>query len=739
MKFWISFFLITTIFCSISTSQIAVTDKLEKQRISFLNELLAKMTLDEKVGQLVQVVGPNKFHKDYIRNGKIGSILLGTVGAKEANILQKIAVEESRLRIPLLFANDVIHGYNTIFPIPLAEASSWNPELIEQASRIAAFEAASQGTHWTYAPMVDIARDPRWGRIMEGSGEDPYLGSIISAARVKGFQGENISDKYSIAACAKHFVAYGGAKGGKDYNSVDISDRELREIYLPPFKAAVDAGVETIMSAFNDLNGIPASANSYTLKKILREEWGFKGIVISDFDAIGELVAHGIAGDKKQAAFRGFDAGVDIDMVGDTLVGNVYLPNLANLIKEGSIKIEQLDNSVREVLDLKYRLGLFSNPYVDIEYYRNNMPSKSFRDSIALKLAKESIVLLKNENSLLPINDKVKSIVLIGPLANKKEDLLGMWAGNGDPNNVVSIYEGLENYLNKDVTLNYFEGCDFDSSFNTNFTDAISAAEMADLVIAVVGEPKSMSGEAASRATLNLPGMQLELIKELYKVNKNLIVVVMAGRPLAIPWMAENVSTILEGWYLGNQSGNAIAEVLLGYYNPSGKLPVTIPRSVGQIPLYYSHKNTGRPPTEYKFTSKYLDEEVTPLYPFGHGLSYTNFHYSNLKLSSDVFIGNDLYITVDIENVGDYDGEEIVQLYVKDKVASVTRPILELKRFKKIYIKAKKKKTVEFILNRNDFSFLDINLNKIIEPGRFDVFVGRSSADLISAAIEIIE
>jgi len=708
-------------------------ESIEKNNI--LDSLLSEMTTAEKVGQLTQIVGKDKVSKELIKEGKIGSYLIGIDGAIKANEIQKIAVEETRLGIPLVFANDVIHGYNTIFPIPLAEASSWNPDLIEKASSIAAIEAAAEGTHWTYAPMVDIARDPRWGRIMEGSGEDPYLGSILAKARVRGFQGTSIGNKNNIAACAKHFVGYGNAEAGKDYNTVDISERSLREIFLPPFKSAVDIGVETLMSGFNDLNGIPASANKFILKKILRNEWGFSGFVISDYNSIGEIIPHGIAEDKKEAAKKGFLAGVDVDMVGDTIIGNIYMDNLSDLASQGIISESLLDNSVRKVLDFKYRLGLFDNPYVDIKYYENNMPSKVYIDKIARKLAQESIVLLKNENNILPLSKDVGKIALIGPLADNKDDLLGNWACDGRAENVVSILEGIKNKISGKSELVYTKGCEVLEKSPNNIRDAVELSKSSDAVILVVGEAKWESGEAASKTNLNISEIQMELIKEVSKTNKPIILVLLNGRPLTIPWIDKNIEAVIEAWYLGDQSGNAIADVIFGDYNPSGKLPVTFPRSVGQIPIYYNSKNTGRPPTEYKYTSKYLDEEVTPLYPFGYGLSYTEFEYSNLQLNIDTLSDGNLEVTIDIQNTGSYDGDEIIQLYIRDIVASVTRPIKELKRFRKIRCLAGEKVNVKFQLNRNDFSLLDVELNKIVEPGNFDIMVGKNSVEYLTKTV----
>jgi beta-glucosidase len=549
-----------------------------------VDSILSKMTLKDKIGQLVQIVGEPKYLDSLIREGGTGTILSGTGMPGEINRLQKIAME-SHLKIPLIFAHDVIHGYYTIYPIPLGEAASWNPDIAKRDAHLAAMEAASQGTKWTFAPMVDIARDPRWGRITEGSGEDPYLGSIMAAARVEGFQGDNLKDPYSIAACAKHYVAYGGAEGGRDYNTVDISERTLREIYLPPFRSAVNAGVATIMSAFNDLDGIPASANYHTLTEILKDEWKFKGFVISDYNSIGELVFHEIAKNKYEAAKEGFSAGVDVDMVGDTTVGNVYLPNLGELVNNGLINRNKIEESVKRVLRVKFKLGLFEHPYVDTVFYKTNLISKEKREDLVRKSARESIVLLKNQNNLLPIKKDIGSIALIGPLADDRSDPLGAWSAAGNPQNVVTVLKGISDKVSAGTKINYVKGCGIEDSVETEFDKAVEAAKKSDIVIMAVGESRDMSGEASSRSNLDLPGLQENLIEKINKAGKPVIVIVMNGRPLTINWISENIPAILETWFLGDQAGNAIADVLFGDYNPSGKLPVTFPRSEGRQTL----------------------------------------------------------------------------------------------------------------------------------------------------------
>ena len=715
-----------------------------------IEELLSKMTLDEKVAQLVQVVGMNEEKEKLIRDSKVGSVLIGIrMGPEEANRIQKVAVEKTRLGIPLLFANDIIHGYHTTFPIPLAEASSWNPELVKLACEIAAFEAASEGTHWTYAPMVDICRDPRWGRITEGSGEDPYLGSVMSSARVNGFQGNDLKDKTKIAACSKHYVAYGGAEGGRDYNTADISERTLREVYLPPFHATVNTGAASIMSAFNDLNGIPVSGNYFTLTEILRNEWKWDGVVISDYNSVGELIKHRFAEDKKEAALKGFTAGVDIDMVGDTIDGDVYSPYLKNLVNDGLISIEQINKSVRNVLRMKFKLGLFDNPYTDIEFYQNNNLGKSYKDSIALQIAIESIVLLKNvghpglggKNNILPLTKSINSIALIGPLADNQEDLLGSWAAAGKPENVVTVLQGLKNLLRDNVEINYAKGCDINDTDTSGFKEAVRIADESDVIILVVGEEREMTGEAASRTDLNIPGVQEELVKRIHALGKPVVVVLMNGRPLTINWISENIPAIVEAWFLGDQTGNAVARVLFGDYNPSGKLPITFPRSTGQIPVYYYQKHTGRPfDAEDKYTSKYLDSPNTPLYPFGYGLSYTTFNYKNIKADKTRINKNDFVtVSVDVTNTGELQGEEVVQLYIQDEFASVTRPVKELKGFQKIYLEPGEIKTVKFRITSDMLSFLNKDLKPVIEPGKFNVMIGGNSIDLISTTFEITE
>ena len=701
-----------------------------------IENLLSKMTIEEKIGQLVQSVGIKENTIEKIKSGEIGSIL-GVKSAEEVSKYQRIAIEESRLGIPLIFANDVIHGFNTTFPIPLAEVSSWNPELVKKSASIAAYEAAKEGTKWNYAPMVDISRDPRWGRIMEGSGEDPFLSSVMAAARVEGFQGEDFAHPSKVAATAKHFVAYGAAEAGRDYNSVDISERTLREIYFPPFLSAVNSGVGSIMSAFNDINGIPASANKFILSNILRDEWKFDGVVVSDYNSIGELRYHGFAADKKEAAFKGISAGVDIDMVGDTVDGDVYLPYLKQLLEEKKIDISVIDQSVRNVLRLKIKAGLFEKPILDSEYFNSNVITQEEKNKIAFQMARESIVLLKNDNKILPLNKNITKLAVIGAMAENKYDQLGAWTCKPNYKNVVSALEGIRELASEGTEVPYAKGFDPRFDDKSGFEEALSIISKANAAIIFAGENWELTGEATSKTNLDLPGVQLEFIKKAHELGIPIIVVLMNGRPLTINWISENIPAILETWYLGDMSGKAIASVLFGEYNPSGKLPITFPRSVGQIPIYYNAKSTGRPENKnIVWTSKYLDSPNTPLYPFGYGLSYTSYEYSDLSIKSDsVSVKENFVVHVNVKNTGSYCGEEIVQLYIQDKSASVTRPVKELKAFKKIKIDVGNTETVKFVITPSMLSFYGIDMKKIIEPGEFIIYVGGNSSNLLTESI----
>ena len=710
------------------------------------DSVLALMTLDEKVGQLVQYSGlfatgnrperPKEGAEEQIRKGNIGS-LLNVVGAELTKRLQKIAIEESRLKIPLIFGLDVIHGYRSTFPVPIGEASTWNPALIEKSARCQAEEASSAGVHWTFNPMVDIARDPRWGRIMEGSGEDPYLGSLMAAARVKGYQGDDLSANNTILACVKHYAAYGGAEGGRDYNTVDMSERNLRDFYLPPYKAAVEAGAGSVMASFNEIGGVPSSASKFLMTQILRDEWNTDAFVVSDWNSIGELIPHGVAKDLKHAAELGIKATVDMDME----AGAYYL-QLANLVNEGKVDIKLVDDAVRRVLIAKFKLGLFDNPYkyCDVEREKKTLGNNEMI-AATKEVALESLVLLKNDKNILPLKKDLNRIAVIGPLADSNEDPLGGWDGQSNRNMVVTVLNGIKNKLGNKVTIDYAEGCKITGNDKSGFDKAVKTAESAEATILVVGESRGMSGEAHSRASLDLPGVQEELIKEIYKTGKPVVVVLMNGRPLSIPWLQENVPAILETWYAGIQTGSAIADVLFGDYNPNGKLPVTFPRFVGQVPIYYNHKNTGRPhnPGD-RFTSYYMDLENAPLYPFGYGLSYSTFEYSEPVLDkTKIKKDESLKVSVDVKNTGPLEGKEVVQLYIRDLVGSVTRPVKELKDFSKISLKPGETKRVEFTITPDKLKFYDINMNYVVEPGDFKVFVGTNSRDVKEASFTVVD
>jgi beta-glucosidase len=740
--------------------EMAMQDKmiLEDQE-SKINELIGKMTLEEKVGQLTQIVPSlygafeeiisklvegeisyqefqameKNYHKDKIRDGILGS-MGGVTGAEISNELQKIAIEESRLGIPMLFGLDVIHGYKTIFPIPLAEACSWDLDLIEKTAEIAAKEASAAGIHWTYAPMVDITRDPRWGRIAEGAGEDTYLGSMIGAARVKGFQGEDLSESERILACAKHFAAYGGAVGGRDYNTVDMSLQTLHEVYLPPFEAAARAGVGTFMSAFNDLNGIPCTVNNYLLTDVLREQLGFKGFVVSDANSIAEVVVHGESVDRKEASKKALLAGLEMDMSHGT-----YQQDLPEQFKNGDIPVDVLDEAVRRVLRVKFHLGLFDNPYRTNKEMEEKTLLAPVHVEVAREMAQRSIVLLKNEDYTLPLKKNHKKIAVVCPLADNQKEMLGTWAITGNPEEVVTVLSGIQSAVDKDTEIVYAKGCEVLGNENMDFEAAVQLANESDVIIAVVGETADMSGEASSRMDLNLPGRQEDLLKALHQTGKPVVVVLINGRPLTIPWAAENVSAIVEAWQLGNQSGNAIADVLFGDYNPSGKLVATFPYSVGQVPIYYNHPKTGRPAGKKKFTSKYIDGPAEPLYPFGFGLSYTTFEYENLLISSsEVTKECKVTVNIDVKNTGDRAGEEIVQLYISDVVASRVRPVKELKGYKKVALQPGESITVSFEIEIKNLGFFNEAMDYIIEPGLFKVYVGPNSKEGLEGEFSLV-
>ncbi|WP_396170862.1 beta-glucosidase BglX [Flavobacterium sp.] len=713
-----------------------------------VTELLGKMTLEEKIGQLNQytndanptgplVVNPNKERE--IKGGLLGS-MLNVNGADRTRKYQELAIQ-SRLKIPLLFALDVIHGYKTTFPIPLAEAASWDLEAMEQSARIAAIEASASGIHWTFAPMVDISRDPRWGRVMEGAGEDTYLGSKIAFARIKGFQGK-LGDLNSVMACTKHFAAYGAATGGREYNSVDISNRMLWEVYLPPFKAAVDAGAATFMNAFNDINGIPATANKYLQRDILKGKWNFKGFVVSDWGSIGELVTHGYSKNDSEAAYSAITAGSDMDME-----SNSYRNNLAQLVKDKRVPIATIDDAVKRILRKKFELGLFEDPFRYCNQERQDAAINNPEHAkIARVIAAKSIVLLKNERNILPLSKETKTIAFIGPMVKPKRINHGFWAVNlkeVDSTYIVSQWEGLENKVGKNAKLLYAKGCDIEGTNKAGFQEAIDIANQSEVVIVSIGERYNMSGESKSRSNIHLPGVQEELIKELQKTGKPIVVLINAGRPLIFNWTADNMPTIVYTWWLGSEAGNAIADVLFGDYNPSGKLPMTFPREEGQIPIYYNHFNTGRPSIneEKLYKSSYIDLPNTPKFPFGYGLSYTTFNYSNLKLSKTKMKASEtIEVTMDITNTGKYEGEEVVQLYLQDKYASLIRPIIELKDFQKLKLGIGQTKTIKFVIDNQKLSFYNEKLEFNSEPGDFNLMVGSSSEDIrLKSSFELIK
>lgn len=706
------------------------------------DSVLSLMTLEEKIGQMAQLSGRVELTGNLdttvsfiteVINGRVGS-LLNVNGAENTRKMQKLAVENSRLGIPLIFGYDVIHGYKTIFPVPLGESASWDLEAMKNSAKVAALEASAAGQHWTFAPMMDISRDARWGRIMEGAGEDTWYGQLAAKARIEGFQGENLSSIHTIAACAKHFAGYGYSEGGRDYNFTEISDRTLHEVILPPFKAAIEADVATFMTAFNDINGIPASGNKQ-LGDILRKEWNYTGMVVSDWNSIGEMLIHGIAKDKKEAARYALEAAIDMDME-----GHVYTQVLKTLVKEKIVPESQINDAVIRILKLKFDLGLFDDPYryCNIDREKEFTLNKENRD-IARDVAKKSIVLLKNENELLPISEETKSIALIGPLANNTDDILGNWRAKGNTEDGVSVLSGLKNRF-PTTTIRYARGCDIDSKDKSGFSKALGISKNSDIVFMALGEGGQMSGEGHSRTNLGLPGVQLELLKEIKKTGKPIGLILMNGRPLAIPEAIELCDAILETWFLGTEAGNAIADVISGDFNPSGKLTVTFPNTSGQVPIYYNHRNTGRPGTPAHYTSRYDDAPIEPLLPFGFGLSYTSFSYSNIKINKNkIGFNEEIKISVDLKNSGKYDGYEVVQLYIQDVHGSVTRPVKELKGFKKIFLKKGESKTVEFMINSDNLAFWNKSMEYTAEPGVFKVMVGGNSIELLDTEFILIK
>ncbi|THU36948.1 beta-glucosidase BglX [Niastella caeni] len=731
---------------------------------TFVANLMSKMTLEEKIGQL-NLVTPgwgvptgsvvSKGVEDNIRKGHVGG-LFGIFGPDKVRLAQALAMNESRLKIPLLFGLDVIHGHKTIFPIPLGLSCSWDTALVERSARIAAIEASADGLCWVFSPMVDIARDPRWGRIAEGAGEDPFLGSEMARAMVKGYQGTDLSKDNTVMACVKHFALYGAAEGGRDYNTTDMSRIRMYNEYLPPYKAAVDAGVGSVMSSFNEIDGIPATGNRWLLTSLLRNQWGFKGFVVSDYTSVNEMIAHGV-GDLQTASAMALHAGLDMDMVGEG-----FLTTLQKSLKAGKVTIKQIDDACKRILEAKYKLGLFQDPY---RYVNSGRPEKEILTAQNRQAAREtavrSMVLLKNEGRILPLK-KSGTIALIGPLANNHSEMLGTWAVSGDNTKSVTIQQGMQNVAGNSVQILFARGANItdDTSFakrispfgkpteidarspDTLIQEAVAAAGKADVVVVVVGEAAEMSGESASRTDLDLPGSQRKLVEALVKTGKPLVVVLMNGRPLAIPWLNEQAPAILEAWFPGTEAGNAVADVLFGNYNPSGKLTTSFPRNVGQIPVYYNHKNTGRPfeGGAPKFKSNYLDVQNEPLYPFGYGLSYTNFTYDSIKLSRNTFsAGQSITASVMVTNAGDVAGEETVQLYIRDVEASVTRPVKELKGFQKVVLKAHESAKVEFTITENDLKFYNSELKYVAEPGEFKVFIGTNSRDVKETGFRLVK
>jgi beta-glucosidase len=723
-----------------------------------VDSVLKLMTLEEKIGQMNQYNGPwaatgpltnDDKLIDQIKEGKVGS-MLNTTGAARTKELQQLALQ-SRLKIPLLFGQDVIHGYRTIFPIPLAEAASWDLAAMEKSARIAAVEVSAAGVHWTFAPMVDIARDPRWGRVMEGAGEDTYLGSQIAKARVKGFQGKGLGNKDAVMACAKHFAAYGAAVGGRDYNSVDMSLRQLWEVYLPPFKAAADAGAATFMNSFNDINGIPATGNSYLQREILKGKWNFKGFVVSDWGSVGEMINHGFVKDGYEAAMAAANAGSDMDME-----SRAYIQNLARLVKDGKVKISVVDDAVRRILKKKFEMGLFDDPF---KYSNEEREKEQWNNAEHLKaerdMARKSIVLLKNNapkptpggdlGGLLPLSKNVKTIALIGPFIKAKSDNLGFWSYDwpDDSVRIVSVWDGVKSKVGSDTKILYAKGCNVNDTSTAGFAEAIEVAKQADIIIMNVGEARDMSGEAKSRSSIRLPGVQEELIKAIQATGKPVVVMINAGRPLIFNWVADNVPAILYTWWLGTEAGNAIADVLFGDHNPSAKLPMSFPLTEGQIPIYYNYYNTGRPATNDSdrfYRSAYTDLSLYPKYAFGYGLSYTNFSYSDVTLNkTSIKPTEKLTAKVVITNTGNFDGEETVQLYIRDMFGSVVRPVKELKGFQKVFLKKGESKEVTFTLAVDDLRFYNDKLQYIYEPGDFKVFIGGSSDRTKEADFKLVK
>lgn len=723
-------------------AQTSTDKKIEKS----VDSLLRLMTLEEKIGQMNQYNGPwaatgpltnDDNLLDQVKTGKVGS-MLNVTGVKRTRELQELALQ-SRLKIPMLFGQDVIHGFRTIFPIPLGEAASWDLKAMEDGARVAATEASAAGVHWTFAPMVDIARDPRWGRVMEGAGEDTYLGSLIAKARVKGFQGTGFGDTSAVMACAKHFAAYGAAVGGRDYNSVDMSLRQLHETYLPPFKAAVEAGAATFMNSFNDINGIPATGNKYIQRDILKRDWKFTGFVVSDWGSIGEMINHGYSKDSKEAGMQAANAGSDMDMESRS-----YTKYLSALVKEGKVKMAVIDDAVRRILRKKFEMGLFTDPYKFSNEKREQTQWNNLQHRVVARdMAKKSIVLLKNEKQVLPISKQTGSIALIGPFVKAKSDHLGFWSYDwpDDSTRIVSLWEGVKAKVAPSTKMLYAKGCGITDLDKTGFAEAVETARKADYVILTIGETRDMSGEAKSRSSIQLPGVQEDLVKEIVALGKPTVVMISAGRPLVFNWTADHAPAILYTWWLGTEAGNAMADVLFGDYNPSGKLPMSFPRTEGQIPIYYNHYNTGRPAkndSDRNYRSAYTDLSIYPKYAFGHGLSYSNFEYSDITLSAPSFSASQrLTATVTLTNKSSRPGTETVQLYIRDITGSVVRPVKELKGFQQVLLNGGETKTISFTLTANDLRFYNDQLQYIYEPGEFKLFIGSSSDQVKEVGFEL--
>jgi beta-glucosidase len=745
-------FLFVILFAAVAAlAQQAANPEIERK----IDDLLQKMTLEEKAGQLTQFAGNTPENLAAVRKGEAGS-LLGVLGAEPANAAQHAALDNSRLKIPLILGYDVIHGFRTVFPVPIASTGSFDMPLLEQAERVAAKEATASGVKWVFAPMLDIARDPRWGRIVEGIGEDPYLGAMVGGAKVRGFQGKSMADPDSVVACAKHYVAYGAVEGGRDYNTVDISEQLLREVYLPPFRGAVDAGVGTVMSSFNDLNGVPGVANHHTLTDVLRDEWKFNGFVVSDWGAVHELIAHGFAADGAEAAQESLTAGVDMDMVdGD------YGKHIPDLVRSEKLPVSVVDEAVRRILRVKFEAGLFEHPYTDPGREKTDILTPASLQ-VARKLAQESMVLLQNNSDILPLS-KGKTVAVIGPLADDKASQLGPWAGNGQAKDAVTPLEGIVAKLGKEHVL-YAKGLDIppfesglaagvaapappsatgvrgieNSSKPASISDAVVAANKADVVLLFVGELAGMTGEASSRSSLDFPGDQLKLVNAIVATKKPVVLVIESGRPLDIRWAPKSVSGIIQAWFLGVEAGNAIADVLFGDASPSGRLAVSWPRSLGSIPTYYNHRSTGRPSSPDRWHTGYLDQSSLPLFPFGYGLTYSKFKYSNLSVKTPQLVADAvLQVSAEIENTGKREATEVVQLYVHDRVGPTSRPVRELKGFERVTLAPGERKSVQFSVKANDIGSYDPQMHWVVPAGTYDVWVAPDSASGIQATFEV--